>query len=253
MQTTRTVLGITAALLLAISPVAPAKTAGETLRAREIAAGYQAIFLCSDTFVGHMSEAAIDATDLTGWRFPLDALHATIDRKVKRVSVQFDPGMPPRIAVWRPLLGCAHLPIGASPDMANAVPNLPHDLAPPSLGHVDWPRGDANATAPLPAARKAALDALVAKAFDGSTYGKGSKTSAVLVLLDGRIVAERYALGVTMHTPQRTWSMAKSLVATLIDARSNWDASRFRCPPTFRNGAIPAIRVPPSQSINCCG
>jgi CubicO group peptidase (beta-lactamase class C family) len=133
------------------------------------------------------------------------------------------------------------------------VPNLPHDLAPPSLGHVDWPRGDANAIAPLPAAQKAALDTLAAKAFDGSTYGKGSKTSSVLVLLDGRIVAERYALGVTMHTPQRTWSMAKSLVATLIDARSNWDASRFRCPPTFRNGAIPAIRVPPSQSINCCG
>src|SRR6185312_15823013 len=86
---------------------------------------------------------------------------------------------------------------------------------PPSLDHADWPRGDANATAPLPAARKAALDTLVAKAFDGSTYGKGSKTSSVLVLLDGRIVAERYALGVTLHTRQRTWSMAKSLVVPL--------------------------------------
>ncbi|MGN6789087.1 MAG: hypothetical protein ACTHJP_06095 [Rhodanobacteraceae bacterium] len=216
MQTTRTVLGITAALLLAISPVAPASAAGETLRAREIAAGYEAIFLCSDSFVGHMSEAAIDATDLTGWRFPLDSLHAAIDRKAKRVSVQFDPTMPPRIAAWRPLLGCTHLPIGASLDAANAVPSLPKDMAPPALDRADWPRGDANAIAPLPAARKAALDTLVAKAFDGSTYGNGSKTSAVLVLLDGRIVAEHYALGVTMHTPQRTWSMAKSLVVTLI-------------------------------------
>src|SRR6185312_14151888 len=207
MQTTRTVLGITAALMLAISPVAPASTAGETLRAKEIAAGYEAIFLCSDTFVGHMSESAIDGSDLTGWRFPLDSLHATIDRKAKRVSVQFDPGMPPRIAVWRPLLGCAHLPIGANPDLANAVPSPPHELAPPSLDRAVWPRGDANAIAPLPAAQKTALDALVAKAFDGSTYGKGGKTSSVLVLLDGRIVAEHYALGVTMHTPQRTWSM----------------------------------------------
>jgi CubicO group peptidase (beta-lactamase class C family) len=216
MQAIRTVLGITAALMLAISPVAPASAAGKTLRAGEIAAGYEAIFLCSDTFVGHMSEAAIDATDLTGWRFPLDSLHATIDRKAKSVSVQFDPAMPPRIAVWRPLLGCAHLPIGASPDMSNTLPSLPHDMTPPSLDHADWPRGDANAIAPLPATRKAALDALVARAFDGATYGKGSETSAVLVLLDGRIVAERYGLGVTMHTPQRTWSMAKSLAATLI-------------------------------------
>src|SRR6185437_14043964 len=97
MQTTRTVLGVAAALMLAIPLVAPARAAGETLRAKEIAAGYEAIFLCSDTFVGHMSEAAIDGTDLTGWRFPLDFLHATIDRKAKSVSVQFDPGMPTRI------------------------------------------------------------------------------------------------------------------------------------------------------------
>jgi hypothetical protein len=216
MRATRTVVGITAALMLAISPLAPARAPGETLRAGEIAAGYEAIFLCSDTFIGHMSEAAIDSTDLTGWRFPLDSLHATIDRKAKSVSVQFDPGMPPRIAVWRPLLGCAHLPIGASPGAANAVPRLPEDLAPPSLDRADWPRGDSNATAQLPAARKTELDALVAKAFDGSAYGKGSKTSSVLVLQGGRIVAEHYGLGVTMHTPQRTWSMAKSLVATLI-------------------------------------
>lgn len=216
MRFTQALLGITAALMLAISPVAPASAAGETLRAKEIAAGYEAIFLCSDTFVGHMSEAAIDGSDLTGWRFPLDSLRATIDRKTKSVSVQFDPGMPPRIAVWRRLLGCAQLPIGANSGTRNAVPSLPHDLAPPSLDQAAWPRGDVNAIAQLPAAQKTALDALVAKAFDGSTYGEGSKTSAVLVLLDGRIVAEHYALGVTMHTPQRTWSMAKSLVVTLI-------------------------------------
>lgn len=216
MQTTRSLLGITAALMLAISPVAPAGAAGKTLRAKEIAAGYEAIFLCSDTFVGHMSEAATNVSDLAGWRFPLDYLHATINRKAKRVSVQFDAGMPPRIAVWRRLLGCAQLPIGANPDTGNVVPSLPHDLAPPSLDHAPWPRGDANAIEHLPAAQKTALDTLVAKAFDGSTYGKGSKTSSVLVLLDGRIVAEHYDLGVTMHTPQRTWSMAKSLVVTLI-------------------------------------
>jgi CubicO group peptidase (beta-lactamase class C family) len=216
MQMTHAFLGITAALMLAMPPVAPASAAGETLRAKEIAAGYEAIFLCSDTLVGHMSEAAIDGSDLMGWRFPLDSLHATIDRNAKRVSVEFDPGMPPRVAVWRPLLGCAQLPIGANAEMANAVPSLPQDLVPPSLDHAAWPRGDANAVAPLPAAQKRVLDTLVAKAFDGSSYGKGSKTSSVLVLQGGRIVAEHYGLGVTMHTPQRTWSMAKSLVATLI-------------------------------------
>lgn len=216
MQTAHALSGITVALVLAVWPMAPATAAGPTLRDREIAAGYKAIFLCSDTFVGHMSVAAIESTDLSGWRFPLDDLPATIDRKTRSVSVSFDSRMPPRIAVWRRLLGCAELPIGANAGMAKLLPSLPGNLSPPSLEHDAWPLGDADALAHLPAAQQAALDNLVAKAFDDSSYGKGTKTSAVLVLLDGRIVAERYALGVTMYTPQRTWSLAKSLAATLI-------------------------------------
>jgi CubicO group peptidase (beta-lactamase class C family) len=38
----------------------------------------------------------------------------------------------------------------------------------------------------------------------------------VIVLKDGKIIAERYRADWTMHTPQRTWSVAKSLTATLV-------------------------------------
>jgi CubicO group peptidase (beta-lactamase class C family) len=37
---------------------------------------------------------------------------------------------------------------------------------------------------------------------------------------DGKIVAERYRAGFDKHTPQRTWSVAKSLAATLSEQRS---------------------------------
>ncbi len=208
--------GIVVALTPAVLPVASASAAAQTLRAKEIAAGYKAIFLCSDTFVAHMPEVTIDTDDLPGWRFKFDSWPTTIDHTTKSVSVRFDPRMPPRIAVWRRLLGCAQLPIGADRGVAALVPRLPRALVPPSLDHAAWPLGDADAMAQLPTGREAALDALVAKAFDESTYGKRTKTSAVLILLDGRIVAERYALGMTMYTPQRTWSVAKSLGATLI-------------------------------------
>ncbi len=204
------------ALALTVLPVATANPPAQTLRDKEIAAGYEAIFLCSDTFVSNMPEATIHNDDLPGWRFKLDSLHTSIDRATKSVSVQFDPRMPPRIAVWRRLLGCAQLPVGAKPGVAAMVPILLHGLVPPSLDHKAWPLGDADATAQLPAGQGATLDALVAKAFDDASYGKGTKTSAVLVLLDGRIVAERYGRGMAMHTPQRTWSMAKSLAVTLI-------------------------------------
>jgi CubicO group peptidase (beta-lactamase class C family) len=56
----------------------------------------------------------------------------------------------------------------------------------------------------------------VTDAFVGGRYGKDARTSAVLVILDGKIVAERYARGIGIHTPQRTWSVAKSLTSALV-------------------------------------
>lgn len=55
-------------------------------------------------------------------------------------------------------------------------------------------------------------------AFDRRSYGQGSETTAVLVVQDGRIVAERYRDDFNMHRSQRTWSVAKSLAGTIIGA-----------------------------------
>jgi CubicO group peptidase (beta-lactamase class C family) len=74
-----------------------------------------------------------------------------------------------------------------------------------------WPLGDAGAVQPLKKRKaRAALDEVVATAF------ASDRTTAVIVLKDGKIIAERYRADWTMHTPQRTWSVAKSLTATLV-------------------------------------
>ena len=62
--------------------------------------------------------------------------------------------------------------------------------------------------------RRPALDRVVAKAFDGQTY-RGS-TWGVVVIKDGKIVAERYEGGFNPHMPARTNSMCKSLAATVV-------------------------------------
>ena len=59
---------------------------------------------------------------------------------------------------------------------------------------------------------QAALDA----AFDGASYGANTVTTAALIVHRGEILAERYADGFDIHTSQRTWSVAKSLAATII-------------------------------------
>ena len=52
-------------------------------------------------------------------------------------------------------------------------------------------------------------------ALDLAFTADGRNTLAALVLHDGRLVAERYADGVTAETPLHGWSMTKSLAATL--------------------------------------
>jgi hypothetical protein len=103
--------------------------------------------------------------------------------------VTYLPDMPPRIAAWRSSLGCAQLPIGATMEMVKSLPRLPASLNHPNFDDRAWPMGDQQATAELPVTRKADLDGVVAKAFDGQTY-RGS-TWGVVVIKDGKIVAER--------------------------------------------------------------
>lgn len=187
-----------------------------------LAAGYKAAFLCSGRWNAGQDEARITRDDLTGiyreYQDLLPGLPATIDEAARTVSVQFSSSLPPRMAVWRPLLGCAQLPPGAGAAAAESVARLTPDLQRPDLAGADarpWPLGDAGAVQPLRRRRdREALDAQISAAFTAAY--NSDKTTAVIVIQGGRIIAERYRDGWTMHTPQRTWSVAKSLTATLV-------------------------------------
>jgi hypothetical protein len=113
------------AALLAV-PAAAQQNRPEYLRA--LAAGYKASFLCSDLFNAGQTQAQIEADDLQR-TYPeieplMPAMAASIDRAAKSVSVSFDEQLPPRVAAWRPYLGCAQLPIGARLGSAVALPQL---------------------------------------------------------------------------------------------------------------------------------
>lgn len=204
--------------LVALAVLAAPAAAAEDPHRLALAAGYKAAFVCSGRWNAGQDEASITRDDLTGiypeYQPLVGGLTAEVDEAAHTVSVKFADNMPPRIAVWRPLLGCTQLPPGAAAAALASVPRLVPGLAAPDLAEMDakaWPLGDAGAVQPLPKRKaRAALDGVVATAF------ADDRTTAVIVLKDGKIIAERYRGGWTMHTPQRTWSVAKSLTSTLV-------------------------------------
>jgi CubicO group peptidase (beta-lactamase class C family) len=207
---------IVAALFAAVSVVGHAE---EDPHVRALAAGYKAAFVCSGVFNAGQTPEQIAADDLEGIYVQYQALVRSlpapqVDRTKRMVSVAFDEKLRPRISAWRPSLGCTQLPIGAGPEMAATLPQL--KAVRPS-GDVDmraWPDGDVGAAAPQKPS--AELSQIVARLFDGQTYGAGTKTTAIVVIEDGKILAERYREGYDLHTPQRTWSAAKSITATIV-------------------------------------
>ncbi|MFA5989253.1 MAG: serine hydrolase [Sphingomonas sp.] len=203
---------------IAATVLAPAATAQQTPQSRApsthdlaIAAGYKAGITCSATFIGGRTEAQIAADELSGIYTDYNAivprLAAKIDRAQGIVSVAYGDVLPPRLAIWSPATGCTTMPIGTQPERRSAsflpVPAVSGGSAAP------WPMGDA-----LPRISRPALPP-VAAAFDGTTYGR-SKTTGVVVLKAGQLVAERYADGFGPFTAQRTWSVAKSITGTLV-------------------------------------
>lgn len=218
----RRIAALAAGLTLSLTPIALAQNnppSDTTERAH--AAGYKALFTCSGYFSAGQSLAEIEANELSGiyvdYRPVMeDVGSAQILENQKTVLVAFDGLMAPRTAVWRPGIGCSLLPTGASPDMTAWLPSFTNAT---SLKEPDASTalGD-NVTI---TDNTFALDLLgvpVSFAFDGNTYGEGTRTSAVIVLHKGQVVAEQYARGIDNITPQRTWSVAKSLTSTVIGA-----------------------------------
>lgn len=203
-------------LLLAAGNAAAADPAHLSL-----VAGYKASFTCSGVFNAGRSEKDIAGDELNriypDYREAMAALPpAKIDRRAKTVSVSYMDGFPPRVAVWRSLLGCVQLPSGGAADMP--LPRLTLEASKPAKNAL-WPEGERLARRPLADEPYGFnLAAVVADAFDRATYGEGTETTAVLVVRDGEIVAEHYRKGFDAMTPQRTWSVAKSIAATVIGA-----------------------------------
>ncbi|MFI5345634.1 MAG: serine hydrolase domain-containing protein [Elusimicrobiota bacterium] len=191
-------------ILLAVLAVAAIAAFAHFLRVAGVGAAYKAKALCSALFVSGLDLDPNAAEEVSAGAYKLMRLFpATVDRKAKTVTASF-LGLRARTAAFRPGLGAAlaFRSLPASPEFP-ALPSF--DASRP------WPEGEAVSPAP-----SAALARLIDAAFAEPNPKKLRRTRAIVVVKDGRILAERYAPGFSAATPLNGWSMTKSALGALI-------------------------------------
>ena len=132
-----------------------------------------------------------------------------IDRAEKAVRIAI-PGGPTLTAKYLGSQGCVTLPAGR-----RTVHFTPVQVtsALPDASAQPWPMGDALPDEPLPGVLDAAR---VKQAVDTAFEPEAGMTAALVVTWKGRLVGERYGAGITARTPLESWSMGKSVTATLM-------------------------------------
>lgn len=166
-----------------------------------IAAGYRALFTCSAAFHGNRQLEQIIEIELHDTR-PLGLPDPVIDHQLRRVTASDGAGRT-RTAIYRPTMGCTILPSDIQPGDSVFLPSLSGMPAPKPVSE-------------LPSRLDARFDSVLDAAFTSERFGKGSVTSAVIVVRGESIVAERYGNGFNRETAYRTWSTAKSITAAMI-------------------------------------
>lgn len=132
-----------------------------------------------------------------------------IDRAAKAVHVALPNGTT-RTARYVGDQGCVTVPLGQK--AINFTPVRVRSRL-PDAGTQPWPMGDVLPSGGVPAGLNAAK---VKQAVDAAFDPPGALTAAFVVTWRGRLVGERYASGITDRTPLTSWSMGKSVTATLL-------------------------------------
>jgi CubicO group peptidase (beta-lactamase class C family) len=180
------------------------------------AAGFAQI-MCSAVFITGL-DADFAAENVGYFTAPYAARaklgRPVVDRSARTVSVAV-PGGTTRVAKYLGDQGCVTFEPGQ-----NAPRYVPHAVPRrlPDPATQAWPDGDAPPVVAAEAsATRAGLDeAKLARAIDAAFAAPEGLTAAFIVTWHGHIIAERYASGISMHTPLESWSMGKSVTAALM-------------------------------------
>jgi len=169
-----------------------------------------------------------------------------IDRAAKAVHVTLPNGVT-LTAKYLGSQGCVTLPVGK-----NSVNFTPIEVKSklPDASTLPWPMGDVLPKDPLP---KEVDAAKVKQAVDTAFEPAAQMTAAFVVTWRGRIIGERYGEGITPHTALESWSMGKSVTATLMGILINQGAYRLSQPapiPEWQAAGDPRAKIRIADLLN---
>ncbi|WP_395699703.1 serine hydrolase domain-containing protein [Aquabacterium sp.] len=181
-------------------------------KAAQVASSTTSHWLCAGVFISGR-DAAISRDELLrplpGMGLVNWALHYEVDREHREVRSSIAGGFRSR-AVYRDRLGCSLV----EPDAKGSPASVPDT--------EDWPVPSQPDILPAPVSPAPApnpqLAAAIERAFVPPSGDPDQHTLAVAVLRDGRLIAERYAPGITAQTPLHGFSATKSLSSALVGA-----------------------------------
>ena len=168
--------------------------------------------LCGAVFITGLTpaDAAANIGGFTGpFQYRSEVKDTVIDYKRQTVRLTLKNGLT-RVARRYGSQGCVPLPIGA--DSMFFTPEVVKSKLPPAAV-TPWPMGDMLPKTALPKEIDATM---LARALDEGFGAPDAMTLAFVVTYKGRIIGERYAPGIGIHTPLESWSMCKSLTGTLV-------------------------------------
>lgn len=167
----------------------------------KVGTNYAAKMVCSSVFVAHRDAQDVLATDVQAPGHPLlGFVSVAVDNTARRVEARIFGAFAPATSQYREGLGCTNL---------HDAPLSPASLPAVEAQAVDpWTQGAEDA-AEGTARLSEALN-------DPALLGEGYR--AVVVVKQGRIVAETYAQGFDEKSPLLGWSMTKTVTAGVIGA-----------------------------------
>ena len=201
-------LGIAGALVVA------AVAALVVIRRPDIAiragTGSVADALCAKIFVSHLDPQAsfAEIMDRPGIRRLRFGMRYQLDRVARKLDVSV-AGLLATHTIFREGFGCVRMLGGREPYLLKAdIVALKSPKTPPLLPEIAGP----DVVEPSDPALKAALD----HAFEEPAEPPLRRTKAVVVVRDGRVIAERYAPGIGIDTALPSFSMTKSVINALL-------------------------------------